>query len=50
MAKKLFHSLGAVFFLMASLYMGVLLWESYIWAKWLRHLNDVLQNSGGPII
>jgi len=51
MVKKLFHSLGSLFFLMASVYMGVLIWKSYVWAKWLHQLNDVLQHSsGGPLI
>ena len=44
---------GAVCFSSISVYMGILMWKSYVWAKWLHRLQDSLnryESGAGPII
>jgi hypothetical protein len=32
--------MGVVFFSMATIYLIVLCWKAFIWAKWIHRLSD----------
>ena len=48
--KKCFYLSGILFFIIASLYLCVLIWKSYVWWNWLHrmeeHLTDPRMSTG----
>lgn len=51
--QNLFWTTGSICFSAVTIYMGVLLWKSYVWYNWLHQLQDSLNRStggGGPLI
>ena len=44
---------GTACFVSVTAYMGVLMWKSYVWSKWLYKLQDSLnryESGAGPLI
>lgn len=53
-SPKWFFRFGILFFITATAYFAMLLWKSYLWALWLKQLEDHLIRqtppSNGPLI
>jgi len=50
---KAFLASGTVCFTAIAVYMGILMWKSYVWAQWLHRLQDSLnryESGAGPLI
>jgi len=44
---------GTTCFTAITVYMGILMWKSYVWAQWLHRLQDSLnryESGAGPLI
>lgn len=43
--ERLFHFAGTICFSAITIYLGVLLWKSWVWWNWLHQLNPMnIQN------
>ncbi len=50
---KIFLLTGSACFTSVTVYMGILMWKSYVWAQWLHRLQDSLnryESGAGPLI
>ena len=48
-----FLTTGTLCFTSVAIYMGVLMWKSYVWAQWIHRLQDSMnryESGAGPII
>mgnify|MGYP003637421313 FL=1 len=49
-----FYRTGVVFFIVGTLYFGMLLWKSYVWYNWIKSMERALITqeppSNGPLI
>ena len=52
--QRAFYSFGTLFCITATCYFGMLLWKSYVWWKWLKHMEQQLIRqvppTDGPLI
>tara|TARA_R100000808_G_scaffold1563_1_gene7017 strand:+ start:4559 stop:4756 length:198 start_codon:yes stop_codon:yes gene_type:complete len=46
--NRCFHFFGTLFFITATAYFAMLLWKAYLWALWLKQLEDRLIKQTPP--
>jgi hypothetical protein len=40
--QKRYYRLGSIFFGISSVYIGCLIWKTYVWWRWLESLQHIL--------